>query len=141
VLSLQVSDVWETPPWGDVEGGSFLNCAASIDWEGSIWDFAGVCRTLELELGSTVEKHGRARVIDIDILCAEETVIETSQLIVPHPRMHLRRFVLQPLSEVWRGQIPGLDRTPKELLHSCTDQSLIIRFTTFAEDAFSGGEF
>ena len=129
VRSIRLSGIWETAPWGEVEGGDFLNCAAVVEWDGTVAAFAEACRTIELELGSEVKKQGRWRVLDIDILCAEGTVMDTPELVLPHPRLHLRRFVLMPLSEVWSGEVPGLRRTPAGLLDECTDVTAVARLT------------
>lgn len=129
VRSIRWSGIWETAPWGEVEGVDFLNCTAVVEWESTVTAFAEACRTIERELGSEVRKQGRSRVLDIDILCAEATVMDTPELVLPHPRLHLRRFVLIPLSEVWNGEVPGLRRTPVELLDECTDAAAVVSFT------------
>ena len=101
-----------------------MNCAVTGGWRGSDSGLLAACREIEAICGSPVSKMGRARSMDVDILFLEggRSVPELS---LPHPRMHLRRFVLVPLAEVHSGVVPGLGRTPLELLAQIADESHI----------------
>jgi 2-amino-4-hydroxy-6-hydroxymethyldihydropteridine diphosphokinase len=69
-------------------------------------------------------KEFSPRSIDIDILFYENKIINTHKLVIPHPRMHLRRFTLEPLNEIAPGLVhPVLKKTIRELLELCEDTS------------------
>ena len=69
----------------------------------------------------------------MDLLLYKDTVMEDERLILPHPRLHLRKFVLVPLAEVWDKVVPGLGSTPAELLDVCPDDSKISRIFEMPE--------
>jgi 2-amino-4-hydroxy-6-hydroxymethyldihydropteridine diphosphokinase len=125
VSGLRLSAVYETEPSGGVEGGLFLNCVAAGNFRGSPLDLLSVCREAERQAGSTTEKHGAARQLDMDILCVEGIVSRDPVLCLPHPRLGERRFVLIPLGEVWPGEVPGLGCTPSGLLLACHDHGVV----------------
>jgi len=125
VSSLTVSHVYITPPWGDVSGGEFMNAAVSGAWLGTDLELLILCRQLEKTAGSPVEKNGMARFLDVDILFILNGY-SSAELTIPHPRMASRKFVLVPLAEVWAGTVPGLGKTPGELLLNVNDGSSII---------------
>ncbi|PIE53052.1 2-amino-4-hydroxy-6-hydroxymethyldihydropteridine diphosphokinase [Candidatus Fermentibacteria bacterium] len=125
VSQLRVSPVYETPPWGNVKGGEFLNAAVSGCWSGSDTELLEFCRSLEAREGSPVRKLGLERPLDVDILFLQGGV-SRPELELPHSRMSLRKFVLVPLSDVWEEEIPGLGKTPAELLSHVNDSSSII---------------
>lgn len=112
------------PTLGSGGGGAFLNCVAVGGWLGSDIGLLAVTREIEALCGSPVRKLGRARDLDADILFLEGGS-SSSELILPHPRMHLRRFVLVPLAEVFDGQVPGCSASAAEMLAQTTDESHI----------------
>lgn len=123
VNGIRLSSIFETDPWGTVEGGRFLNCVLAGFFHGSPELLLSICREVELLAGSPVDKQGAARILDIDILCMDGIVRSYPPPVLPHPRLTLRRFVLEPLSEVWHGEVPGLGATPAALLLDCPDRS------------------
>lgn len=125
VSSPRVSSLYETPPWGQVSGGSFLNCAVCGLWAGTDQDLLMLCRELEARAGSPVKKQGRERSLDVDVLFLQGCV-STPELTVPHPRMPLRRFVLVPLAEIWQDEVPGTGMTPGDMLLHVEDPASII---------------
>ncbi len=125
VSSPCVSSLYETPPWGMVLGGSFLNCAVCGGWTGTDRGLLELCRQLEADAGSPVEKNGGERYLDVDILFLQGCV-STPELTVPHPRMSQRRFVLVPLAEIWRAEVPGTGMTPGDMLLRVEDPASII---------------
>ena len=125
VSDLKVSSVYKTEPWGEVAGGDFLNAAVSGTWRGSDLELLALCQSFEKHFGAPVRKQNGARYLDVDILFIENGV-SSKELILPHPRMHLRLFVLLPLSEIWEKDVIGLGKTPFELLKVVFDESSII---------------
>jgi len=126
VSRLRLSGVWETEPRDAVEGGRFYNCAAAGCFSGTPLDLLEVCREAERLAGSPTEKRGAARALDVDILCMEGVVSRGPLLLLPHPRLAARRFVLVPLAEVWPGPIPGIGVPPSLLLRACGDPGEVL---------------
>lgn len=125
ISSLEVASVYETSPWGNVTGGNFLNTAVAGLWLGNDRELLTLCRDLETKAGSSVEKHGLARRLDVDVLFLEGGR-SCPDMLLPHPGISRRLFVLLPLEEIWGGRIPGLSKTACELLQSVDDESSII---------------
>ena len=93
----------ETAPWGFESNNSFLNCAVAFDTHLAPLELLDATERIERELGRTLKSEDgnyHDRIIDIDILLYGNTVIESERLIIPHPLMHLRDFVLMPLAEI-----------------------------------------
>ena len=98
-----LSSFIETAPWGFDSENSFLNCAVAFETELTPLQLLDTTESIERELGRTTKSSGgiyHDRVIDIDILLYGSEIIETPRLTIPHPLMHLRDFVLEPLSEI-----------------------------------------
>lgn len=122
---MKVASLYETPPWGEVSGGNFFNTAVCGEWNGTDRELLVLCRSIEVRAGSSVEKNGEARILDVDILFLEDAV-SSSSMTLPHPGMTSRRFVLVPLAEIWSSTVPGLGKTPAQLLQSVDDGSSVI---------------
>ena len=122
-----VSEVYETEPWGEFEiesddlgVKSFFNRALVVETEMTAQEVLHEALEIESELGR-VRKEGSklysSRPMDIDLIFYNEEVIETEELTIPHPRMHLRQFVLEPLAEIMPGyRHPVLGVTVREML-------------------------
>jgi 2-amino-4-hydroxy-6-hydroxymethyldihydropteridine diphosphokinase len=126
----RLSSIYETEPVGEVEQGPFLNMVAEV---GSPLPTAKqmMARLLRIEylLGRTRDVKDGPRTIDLDLLLYAEVENHTEFLILPHPRMHERRFVLKPLVEIApRAVHPTLKKTAGELLESLEDQSEVKRW-------------
>jgi 2-amino-4-hydroxy-6-hydroxymethyldihydropteridine diphosphokinase len=95
----------------------YVNAVARLDTGLSPHDLLAALQGLETRFGRVRGARNAARVIDLDLLDYDGAVIESPQLVLPHPRLHLRRFVLLPLSEVapgWRH--PGSRLSAGEML-------------------------
>ena len=115
-----VSSFYETEPVDFTAQPWFLNCAVEIRTELT-------ARALSVEDPNDRAAMGRRRIqpkgprnIDIDILLFGDSVISTPELQIPHPAMHERRFVLEPLAEIApEARHPVLKKTVRELLQAC----------------------
>ncbi|MCK4505371.1 MAG: 2-amino-4-hydroxy-6-hydroxymethyldihydropteridine diphosphokinase, partial [Candidatus Aegiribacteria sp.] len=125
--TFKLSGMYETKPLENAGGDDFYNCVLAGVYYGPVEELHKDCREAEIFLGSTAHKNSAARALDMDLLLYENTVMEEENLILPHPRLHLRKFVLVPLAEVWDKSLPGLDSTPAQLLEVCPDDSRIKR--------------
>lgn len=95
-----VSAFYETEPVGLTAQPWFLNCAAKLDTQKMPRQLISGILNLEQEMGRQRKQKNGPRIIDIDILLFGTSIIQTAGLTVPHPRMHERRFVLEPLAEI-----------------------------------------
>jgi len=100
VTVLQVSDFYETEPWGGVEQGLFLNIVLKMETTLTPLELLIRCQKIENQLGRVRDIHWGQRVIDIDILSFDNLVINTEELTLPHQYMEQREFVLAPLREI-----------------------------------------
>jgi 2-amino-4-hydroxy-6-hydroxymethyldihydropteridine diphosphokinase len=124
----RVSAIYETEPVDYLNQAWFLNCVAEGETKLAASELLRALRGIEAQMGSKKAFAKGPRLIDIDILLYGDEVVDTAELQVPHPRMHLRRFVLVPLAEiapglrhpVWRG-------TVEDLLAETPDQSEVRR--------------
>lgn len=103
----QVSRLYETPPWGDVDQPNFLNVCATIQTSLCAHDLLNFCLQLELDMGRTRDRRWGPRTIDIDILYYEDWIIDEPRLQIPHPRMCERAFVMAPLAELAGDHLIG----------------------------------
>ncbi|RLQ91663.1 2-amino-4-hydroxy-6-hydroxymethyldihydropteridine diphosphokinase [Falsibacillus albus] len=97
---LAASSIYETDPVGYTEQGNFLNMAIKVETSFSAQELLSVILDAEMKLGRKREIKWGPRTIDLDILLYNNENIETKNLIIPHPRMHERAFVLVPLVEI-----------------------------------------
>lgn len=117
---ISLSSFYETAPWGFQSEHSFLNAAACIETRLSPEQLLLVTQQIERELGRTQKSSGNVykdRLIDIDLLMYDNLQIYSDQLVLPHPLMTERRFVLEPLAEIASETIhPVTGKTIRELL-------------------------
>jgi 2-amino-4-hydroxy-6-hydroxymethyldihydropteridine diphosphokinase len=114
-----VSSFYETEPVGLKHQPWFLNCAVALRTQRMPRQLLSAVMQIEQALGRKRRVAKGPRTIDIDILLFGSSVIDLPSLVVPHPAMHERRFVLQPLAEIApAARHPVLRRTARELLET-----------------------
>ncbi len=102
-----VSPVYETEPLGGPPGqGPFLNAVVELDTELSPRDLLELAHRLEEAAGRRRVEHHGPRTLDVDVLLVGDLVVEEPDLVVPHPRMYERRFVLRPLADLAPELVP-----------------------------------
>lgn len=95
-----VSSLYETPPWGPVPQGPYLNACVALDTTLSPRELLTLCLAIERDHGRERAIRWGPRTLDIDVLLYGDEAIDEEGLIVPHPRMTERAFVLVPLAEI-----------------------------------------
>ncbi len=127
---IKTSSVYETAAWGEEDQPAFLNQVLVVQTKLEPEDLLQTILSIERSLGRTREIKYGPRLIDIDILFYNEEVIRKPGLVVPHPRMQFRRFVLEPLAELSPGKKhPLLQQTISSLLAECTDPLSVNKFS------------
>jgi 2-amino-4-hydroxy-6-hydroxymethyldihydropteridine diphosphokinase len=120
-----LSGLWETAPIGGPEQGEYLNAVAVVRTPFGPRRLLDECLRIEHEHGRLRRDRWMPRTLDLDLLLYGDAVIDGPELRVPHPRMGERRFVLEPLAEVWPGDdIPGMGRIA-DLLDGVGDQQCV----------------
>ena len=125
----QKSSVYETPPWGFTEQDAFLNQVVKVTTYLEPEPLLRHLKRMETALGRVPNFQNGPRVIDIDILFFDNTIINTPPLMVPHPRLHERAFVLVPLAEIEPDFIHPILQRPINKILEDVDRSEIKLFT------------
>lgn len=114
---LRVSSLYETEPVGYVDQPMFLNMAAVVSTSLSPHALLAEMQRIEKELGRVRHIHWGPRTVDLDLLWMEGRCLDTPELMLPHPRMQERSFVLRPLSDiVFEDEPSGLYRVVQTAL-------------------------
>ncbi len=115
-----LSAFYVTEPWGFRSENSFLNAAAEVESDMEPMEMLAATQQIERELGRTAKsKDGvyHDRIIDIDLLMVGDTVLSTPELTLPHPFMHERLFVMEPLAEIAPELVhPVLKQTMRNIM-------------------------
>jgi len=129
---IRLSSIYETEPVEYENQPAFLNLVAELRGSTLPSPEQMMARLLRIEyaLGRTRDIRMGPRTIDLDLLFFKNQQLETEFLILPHPRMALRRFVLVPLNELAPGLVhPVLGKSISELLAQTKDRSTVTRWT------------
>lgn len=127
---LMCSSIYTTEPWNMDDSPWFLNQVVKIETKLSAADLLRHSKAIESQRGRKAPRQAPerylSRILDIDLLYMNRDVIEEERLIVPHPRLHLRRFTLLPLCEIAPDFIhPVLKQDHNALLSDCPDTSQV----------------
>lgn len=122
VKILKSSKIYETKPVSRISQRKFFNQCLEVETKHNPQKLLKICRFIERQMGRdhTVKKRAgseKPRTIDIDILFYENFILDTKFLKIPHPRMHKRKFVLEPLNDIaLRLEHPAQHKTINYLL-------------------------
>ncbi len=124
---INASAIYETPPWGFQSSDPFWNSVIEIESPYPPEQLLEKIHEIENQFGRKRDSENYAsRPMDIDILYFDNLYMETETLIIPHRRMHLRKFVLVPLNQIAPNlKHPLLRLTSLEMLENCKDESII----------------
>ena len=130
---IKISSLYQSPSWG-FESENFYNCALLLHTSKTAQKVLSKLLKIEKDLGRKRHETNEyeARTIDIDIIYWNDEIIESENLIVPHPKMPERLFVLLPLQDLkldWKH--PILNLKTNELLQNCADKSKLEFVSTF----------
>jgi 2-amino-4-hydroxy-6-hydroxymethyldihydropteridine diphosphokinase len=126
VKLVQASSIYETAPVGKTEQPPFLNQVIEVRTTLTPEDLLSALLQVERELGRVRGERWGPRIIDLDLLAFGRRASRSRQLILPHPELHRRRFVLQPWAEIApEYHVQGFSATVTELLHRCNDDSRV----------------
>tara|TARA_Y100001970_G_C14224221_1_gene854557 strand:+ start:60 stop:554 length:495 start_codon:yes stop_codon:yes gene_type:complete len=122
-----ISSIYETSPQGYKDQSNFYNLVCSTNNMIDIYELLEICKNIEIHCGRTPNFINGPRILDIDIISYGDQLLEDKDLIIPHPRMHLRLFVLIPLVEINPNWVhPKLKIPIKKLLDVNTYQGDIL---------------
>ena len=129
-----VSSLYETEPWGVHEQPSFLNCALAANTALTPHELLAKLKSIEKDMGRQPTIRNGPRLIDLDILLYDELILSTDDLIIPHPRMLERAFVLVPLAEIAGSLIHPINKLSFRQLESDIKKDGIKRFNSNIKD-------
>jgi 2-amino-4-hydroxy-6-hydroxymethyldihydropteridine diphosphokinase len=124
----KVSSIYDTEPLGNTNQPRFLNLACEIFTHLTPEGLLALAKGIEVKMGRR-GKSGEPRTIDIDILLYGDEVVDTRDLVIPHPKMAERSFVLVPLAEIAPDLVhPVLKKTIRELNQAIKEKQGVMKF-------------
>ncbi len=124
IVIISKSSVYETAAWGNTNQDNFYNQVIEVNTELSATDLLKTLLQIETQMGRVRNQKWEARIIDLDILYFNHEIIDTENLKVPHPYLHVRRFTLAPLVQIAPEFLhPVFNKTNTVLLENCSDNS------------------
>jgi len=124
----KVSSIYDTEPLGNINQPRFLNLACEVFTHLTAEGLLALSKGIERKMGR-YSRSGEPRIIDIDIILYGDTVVDTRDLVIPHPKMAERSFVLMPLAEIAPDLVhPVLKKTIKELNQAITEKQGVMKF-------------
>ncbi len=125
---LAASALYETQPVDVLDQPWFLNCVAAVETDKTPRELLALALRIETAMGRLRLREKGARNIDIDVVLFGDCVVDEPGLKIPHPAMHQRRFVLEPLVEIApEARHPGLRKTTRELLAALAEGQTVRR--------------
>ncbi|MCP2605141.1 2-amino-4-hydroxy-6-hydroxymethyldihydropteridine diphosphokinase, partial [Candidatus Aminicenantes bacterium AH-873-B07] len=132
------SSIYLTQPVEFLEQNWFYNLVLEAETKLQPFELLNLIKEIEKEMGRKTVIEKGPRNIDIDIILAEEKIIKSEKLRIPHPRMHLRNFVLAPLTEISPEVIhPELNKNIKTLFTQSKDNSIIKKLDDNLKSVFN----
>ena len=127
---VNLSKIYETEPWGFVAENNFLNQVIMIKTKLGPHDLLKELLSIETVLGrqrDETKKGYSSRPMDLDVLYYDDLIVDEEDLILPHPRLHQRRFTLLPLCDIAPDfEHPVFKKTNEALLEECEDTSEVL---------------
>lgn len=122
----RVSPLYRTTPWGNASGPDYINAVIELETMLTAPELLRYLQDLERACGRERRYPNAPRICDLDILLYGDLVISNEEIEIPHPRLHLRRFVLAPLCDlIPEKEHPVLDISFEELLDMLRDDGLV----------------
>jgi 2-amino-4-hydroxy-6-hydroxymethyldihydropteridine diphosphokinase len=120
------SKVYETPPWGYTEQDKFLNQVLMVKTYLQPEQLLKHLKRLEVALGRVASFRNGPRLIDIDILFYDDLVFESPALVIPHPHVHERGFVLLPMMDIAPDFVhPGRNQSIRKMIAGCDLRGIV----------------
>lgn len=129
-----LSSVYETEPAGVIDQPDFINCVVEVETALDPYKLLSKLLDIENELGRKRVGTGGPRTIDLDLIFYDDLVVQGEDLTIPHPRAHLRRFVLVPLCEIAPDFVhPILNVSASKLLNDLEEKKWVNKVGTFPQ--------